>query len=136
MNTSIPSSAIGQSPGVRAAISQPAILLRLEGAALLVATVLLYREHDAPWLLFAVLLFAPDLSMLGYLAGTRIGAIAYNVVHTTVLPIALGVTGVLAGSDLAISLGLIWLAHIGLDRTIGYGLKYPEGFKDTHLARV
>jgi hypothetical protein len=117
-------------------MSLPALLLRLEGAALLVGAVLLYREHDASWLLFAVLLFAPDLSMLGYLAGTRIGAIAYNVAHTTALPIVIGVTGLLAGSDLAISLGLIWLAHIGLDRAIGYGLKYPEGFKATHLARV
>jgi hypothetical protein len=117
-------------------MSLPALLLRLEGAALVAAAVLLYREHGASWLLFALLLLAPDLSMLGYLAGTRIGAMVYNIAHTTVLPIALVVTGVLTGSDLAISLGLIWLAHIGLDRAIGYGLKYPEAFNSTHLARV
>jgi hypothetical protein len=136
MTTSIPASVTPESRQASSTRSLPAILLRLEGAALLAAAVLLYREHDASWLLFAVLLFAPDLSALGYLGGARIGAIAYNVAHTTVLPIALGVTGLLAGSDLAISLALVWLAHIGLDRTIGYGLKYPDAFKATHLARV
>ncbi len=136
MNTSIQSSAAGQAQGVRSAMSLPAILLRLEGAALLVAAVLLYREHDASWLLFAVLLFAPDLSMLGYVAGTRVGAIIYNAAHATALPVALGVAGFLASSDLAVSIGLIWLAHIGLDRAIGYGLKYPDAFKATHLGRV
>ena len=136
MNSTVPRSTTKQANAASAPKSLPAILLRLEGAALLAAAVLLYRELDASWLRFAVLLLAPDLSALGYLAGPRIGAITYNVAHTTVLPIALGVAGLLAGSDLAMSLGLVWLAHIGLDRAIGYGLKYPEGFKDTHLARV
>lgn len=136
MNPTLQAPAGGQAKSATAPVSLPAILLRLEGAALLAAAVLLYRQHDASWLLFAVLLLAPDLSMLGYLAGNRIGAMTYNVAHTTLLPIALGVTGVLAGSDLAVSLGLIWLAHIGLDRAIGYGLKYPDAFKATHLARV
>ena len=63
-------------------------------------------------------------------------AAAYNVAHTYVLPVALAAIGVLAGSDLAVELGLIWLMHIGVDRAIGYGLKYPTGFKDTHLQRV
>lgn len=114
----------------------PALLLRLEGAALLVGAVLLYREHGDAWWLFALLILAPDLSMLGYAGGQRAGAIAYNIAHTTVLAVALAVTGVLAGEGWAVSFGLIWLAHIGLDRMIGYGLKYPEGFKETHLARV
>jgi hypothetical protein len=136
MNANIQTAASGQVKSTSAPASLPAILLRIEGAALLAAAVLLYREHDASWLLFAVLLFAPDLSMLGYLAGPRIGAIAYNVAHTTVLALAIAAAGVLASSDLPISLGLIWLAHIGIDRAIGYGLKYPEAFKATHLARV
>ena len=136
MTTSMHTSATGQATGVRATRTMPAILLRLEGASLLVAAVLLYREHDASWLLFAVLLLAPDISMLGYLAGTRIGAIVYNIAHTTVLPIALGVAGLLAGGDLAVAIALVWLAHIGLNRMIGYGLKYPDAFKSTHLARV
>ncbi len=136
MNTTLLTSAGGKASATFAPMSLPALLLRLEGAVLLVAAVLLYREHDASWLLFALLLFAPDLSMLGYLTGPRIGAIAYNIAHTTVLPIGLGVAGILGGSDLAVSLGLVWLAHIGLDRAIGYGLKYPDAFKATHLARV
>jgi hypothetical protein len=136
MNTSLQAPVTSRTEGAASTRTLPAILLRLEGAALLVAAVLLYREHDASWLLFAVLLLAPDLSMLGYLAGTRIGAIVYNIAHTTVLPIALGVSGLLAGGDLAVAIALVWLAHIGLDRMIGYGLKYPDAFKATHLARV
>ncbi len=136
MNTTLLTSASGKASATFAPMSLPALLLRLEGAVLLVAAVLLYREPDASWLLFALLLFAPDLSMLGYLTGPRIGAIVYNIAHTTVLPSGLGVAGILGGSDLAVSLGLVSLAHIGLDRAIGYGLKYPDAFKATHLARV
>jgi hypothetical protein len=117
-------------------MSMPAVLLRLEGAALLAGALLLYREHGASWLLFALLLLAPDLSMLGYLAGLRVGATVYNAAHTTVPAIALAAVGLLTDQDVATSVGLVWLAHIGLDRLVGYGLKYPEGFKETHLARV
>lgn len=73
---------------------------------------------------------------VGYLAGTRAGALSYNVAHTLVVPIALGVAGVLGDFDRAVQLALIWLAHIGADRLLGYGLKYPSSFKDTHLQRV
>jgi hypothetical protein len=79
---------------------------------------------------------APDLSMLGYLAGPQAGALAYDSVHTTFLPIALGVIGVLVESDVASQLALIWVAHIGADRVLGYGLKNPTHFKDTHLQRI
>jgi hypothetical protein len=96
----------------------------------------LYFDAGYGWLLLVVLFLAPDLSMLGYAAGPRIGTLAYDVVHTYVGPIALGVMGVLGGSELAIQLALIWTAHIGLDRLLGYGLKYPTGFKDTHMQRV
>ena len=78
----------------------------------------------------------PDLAMLGYLAGPRTGAVAYDVVHTYVLPAVLAAAGVVADSDTALALALIWLTHIGVDRAVGYGLKYPSGFKDTHLQRV
>jgi hypothetical protein len=83
-----------------------------------------------------VLFLVPDLSMLGYLGGTRLGAATYDTAHTSVLPIALGVLGVVAGRDTAVQLALVWLAHIGMDRALGYGLKYPGGFKDSHLQRV
>jgi hypothetical protein len=114
----------------------PRWLLRVEGLALLVAAVVLYFYFDYPWWLLLVLALAPDLAAVGYLAGPRVGAAAYDVTHTTTLPVTLAVVGVLADSDVAVQLALIWLAHIGADRALGYGLKYPTAFKDTHLQRV
>ncbi|MDQ3548753.1 MAG: DUF4260 domain-containing protein [Chloroflexota bacterium] len=116
--------------------SLPAILLRIEGLAALATSILLYARNDGNWLLLAVLLLAPDLSALGYLVGKRVGATTYNIAHTYALPAILGGAGLLGGSDLTVSLALIWAAHIGMDRAVGYGLKYPSDFKDTHLSRV
>ena len=117
-------------------ITAPAILLRAEGAILLITSVLLYYQVGGSWLLFALLLFAPDLSMLGYLAGKPAGAAIYNLAHIYAGPAALALYGILGGNTLALSLALIWLAHIGMDRLLGYGLKYTTDFKDTHLGRV
>lgn len=114
----------------------PRLLLRAEGLAVAVAAVALYVHGEHGWLLFVVLVLAPDLSMLGYLAGPRAGAVAYDAVHALVLPVALGAAGVLIDSGLAVQLALIWVVHIGVDRMVGYGLKYPTGFRDTHLQRV
>jgi hypothetical protein len=101
-----------------------------------VAAVTLYVHLGYPWWLLVVLALAPDLSMLGYLGGPAVGAVTYDLAHTYAVPVALGVVGVLADSDLAVEIALIWIAHIGVDRAIGYGLKYPTAFKDTHLQRV
>ncbi len=114
----------------------PARLLRLEGLAVLVGALALYFDADFGWLLLVLLILAPDLSMLGYLAGPAVGAACYDVAHTYALPITLGVVGVLVGSDVAVQVALIWLAHVGADRFLGYGLKYPTGFKNSHLQRV
>ena len=115
----------------------PRLLLHLEGAALLVASIVLYFGYaGGHWLLFVALLLAPDLAMLGYLAGPRLDAAAYNLVHAIVLPAALALAGLALGQPLPLQLGLIWLAHIGMDRAVGYGLKYPTAFKDTHMQRV
>jgi hypothetical protein len=114
----------------------PRILLHGEGLAVAAAAVALYFYAGYPWWLLLVLALAPDLSMIGFAAGQRVGAVAYNAAHTYVLPVALASAGVLGGADWPVQLGLIWLAHIGVDRAIGYGLKYPTGFKDTHLQRV
>jgi hypothetical protein len=116
--------------------SQPARLLRGEGAILRVAATVFFWREGGSWLLFAVAFFLPDLSMLGYMAGSRIGAIAYNAVHSTILPLVLAVGGVVADASFLTAIGLIWLAHIGFDRLLGYGLKYPEEFNQAHLARV
>src|SRR4029450_7278160 len=114
----------------------PAVLLRVEGAALLIAAVVLYFHADYELWLFLVLLLAPDLGAAGYLFGPRVGAAVYDFAHLDALPIALGVVGVVTDSNLCIKLALIGLAHIGMDRALGYGLKYPTSFKDTHLQRV
>jgi Domain of unknown function (DUF4260) len=114
----------------------PRFLLHLEGAAVAVAALTIYFWADHPWWLLVVLALAPDLSMIGYAAGPRVGAASYNVAHTYVLPLALGAVGTVTEGKAAVAVALIWLTHIGIDRTIGYGLKYPGGFKDTHLQRV
>jgi hypothetical protein len=119
-----------------ARLLRPATLLRAEGVALLVFSVLLYRETGGGWLMFGVLLLAPDLSMLGYLAGPRVGAAIYNTFHTYAMPAVVGALGMIFASPLTVAMALIWFAHIGMDRTVGYGLKYPSSFKDTHLERV
>jgi len=102
----------------------------------LVGSLALYFDAGYGWLPLVLLFLAPDLSMAGYAAGPAVGALTYDVAHTYALPVALGVSGVLAGSDPATQVALIWLAHIGIDRALGYGLKYSTGFKDTHLQRV
>lgn len=114
----------------------PRRLLHLEGLAVLAGSLALYFDAGYGWLLLVVLILAPDLSAVGYLGGPAVGAFTYDVVHAYVLPVALGVYGVLGMSDVAMQVALIWLAHIGGDRLLGYGLKYPTGFKDTHLQRV
>lgn len=117
-------------------LTKPLALLRLEGLVLLLAAVVLYALQNASWWLFALLLFAPDLGMLGYLLGKRVGAATYNLVHITVLPLILALVGILTESQLPVSVALIWLAHIGLDRAVGYGLKRPTDFQDTHLGNI
>ena len=114
----------------------PKALLHLEGVVVAAAAIALYFHLDYPWWLLAPLALAPDLSMLGYAAGPTIGRAAYDGVHTYALPVALAAIGVLADAETAVQVGLIWAAHIGVDRAVGYGLKYRTGFKDTHLQRV
>ncbi|KAA0112689.1 DUF4260 family protein [Methylobacterium sp. P1-11] len=114
----------------------PRMLLRLEGACILAAALWAYGWLGQSWWLFAALLFAPDLSMLGYAAGPVAGAVLYNLMHTLALPlIGLSLAAGFDRTDLA-GLALIWLAHIGLDRALGYGLKYASGFGDTHLGVI
>lgn len=114
----------------------PRSLLHLEGVAVAVAALVIYFWAGHPWWLLLLLALAPDLAMVAYAAGPRLGAAAYDVVHTYALPVALGAAGVVADRDAVVAVALIWLSHIGVDRAIGYGLKYPSGFKDTHLQRV
>ena len=112
-----------------------ALLLRLEGGLEFAAAILGYWMLGGGWLMFVVLLLVPDLSMLGYLAGNRIGAAIYNAAHTYLAPALLALLACALHAPAWVTLvALIWAAHIGVDRLLGFGLKYPEGFKPTHLA--
>jgi hypothetical protein len=115
---------------------QPKLILRLEGLALFAASLAAFIYLKQSFWIFAGLLLVPDLSMAAYLAGPKLGAIIYNIFHTTIAPLLLAIYGVWFGELFAQILASIWLAHIGLDRAIGYGLKYATDFKDTHLGRI
>lgn len=114
----------------------PRVLLHLEGAVLLLAAVAVYFRLGLPWWAFLLFLLAPDLSAVGYLAGPRVGSVTYNLGHTTLWPVLLGLAGWWFGLSWTAPVSLIWLAHIGMDRMVGYGLKYPDGFKQNHMHRV
>jgi hypothetical protein len=113
--------------------SAPKLLLRMEGAAALGAAVYAYPQFGSGWGVFALLFLLPDLSMLGYLANPRIGAATYNFGHSYLAPAALAIFGLQIGIPMLISIALIWFAHIGFDRAVGYGFKYADAFKHTHL---
>jgi hypothetical protein len=112
------------------------LLLRLEGLALLAAATAGYAWAGVSWWLFAILFLTPDISLVAYFAGSRTGALVYNALHSTIGPLALLVAGILGGQALLVPLGLIWAAHLGFDRALGYGLKYEAGFGITHLGRI
>ena len=122
-----------QYPAVGAPV---AIWLRLEGLAVALLSAVLYGRSGASWWIFAVLWLVPDVSMLGYRAGPRIGASCYNVVHSYLLPLALAGAAVMLPQKALLPYALIWCNHIGIDRLLGYGLKYPAGFGFTHLMRL
>jgi len=111
-------------------------ILRLEGLALLAVALLLYRNTHASWLLFAGLFLLPDISFAGYLFGPRIGALAYNTAHSTLGPLIVAALDLAWPSPHSLTIALIWLAHVGFDRALGYGLKKASGFRDTHLGRI
>ena len=112
------------------------VLLRLEGLAVAAVTAVLYARMGANWWLFAVLWFAPDLSMVGYVAGPCRGARVYNAFHTYVGPVVLALSALAMGGHAALPVALVWANHIGVDRLLGYGLKYGDGAGWTHLGRV
>ena len=122
--------------GPLAFLLDPIALQRLEGGMLLALSLLLFWKYSGAWLLYAVLILAPDLLMLGYLRGPRAGAAVYNLGHTWLLPGLLGIVALLVGASAAGSIALIWFGHIGVDRLLGYGLKLPGGFQETHLGRI
>ena len=111
-------------------------VLRIEGLTLFAGATFLYAFWAGPWWLYAALFLAPDLSFAAYLAGPKIGALFYNAAHTTIIPFAMLTVGFGFAPPVVLSVALIWLAHIGIDRALGYGLKYWRGFGFTHLGRI
>jgi Domain of unknown function (DUF4260) len=130
VNTSISPSR----PAIR--FSMPSALLRIEGLVVFGSAIALYAQQGYSWWAFALLLLAPDLAFVAALIGPRAGGIAYNLAHTYSFPLLLALISLAAGGGLGLQLALIWAAHIGMDRTVGYGLKYLGQFKETHLSRV
>ncbi len=110
--------------------------LRLEGFVALAAAVTAYWFLGGNWWVFPLLLLAPDLSFLAYSADEKTGAKVYNLAHTYTVPAVLGAIGWFGGIGWLVPVALIWVAHIGMDRALGYGLKYPGSFKDTHLGSM
>jgi hypothetical protein len=109
------------------------MLLRGEGAVVLALAAWAYHSLDGNWWWFAALFLVPDVFMLGYLRNKQIGAAVYNAGHTYLAPAALALVGAALGTNVVVLVALIWAAHIGFDRLLGYGLKGPRDFKDTHL---
>jgi hypothetical protein len=110
--------------------------LRVEGLAVLAAGLAGFLFLGLPWWAFLLLLIVPDVSMIGYVRGPRIGAIVYNVAHDLVTGAALVGLGLALGSVPLAAIGAIFVAHSGMDRMMGYGLKLPSSFQDTHLGRI
>lgn len=112
------------------------LILRAESVALFVAGAAIFLANGGPWWLLLPALLAPDVSMAGYLGGPRLGAATYNAVHNLVLAIFTLGTGWWTDTGWLILVGAVLLAHVGMDRSLGYGLKLPSGFTDTHLGRI
>jgi hypothetical protein len=115
----------------------PLRVLRSEGIVLLAAALAAYFTGlDEPWWLVPLLLFVPDVFMIGYAKSRRTGALMYNFAHSYPAPAALGAFALAAGRPLWQGVAVVWFAHIGMDRALGYGLKYETDFKDTHLGHI
>jgi hypothetical protein len=115
---------------------QPVIYQRLESGFVFVASLYLYLHLHFHLLWFIVFLLSIDVFMVGYLINNNLGATIYNLGHTYIIPAILLIIGVSSSSRLVIALGIIWTAHIAMDRALGFGLKFPTGFKDTHLGHI
>ena len=121
---------------VGAVTGTPRRWLRLEGLAAFAAGIAVFLGTGAPWILLLPLLLAVDLSMVGYLAGPRVGAFTYNLAHNWASGLVVLALGIASGQEPVVAAGAILVAHTGMDRVAGYGLKYPTAFADTHLGRL
>lgn len=120
----------------RAIAGGPRATLRLESFAACIGAVVAYHQLGGSWAMFAALFLVPDLSMLGYLAGPRVGAVAYNTAHSYLFAAGLAVLGFTLAAPVLVLVAAISAAHVGFDRTLGYGLKYGSAFGHTHLGTL
>ena len=111
-------------------------ILRAESVAIFVGGVLLFLQLNGNALWLLPLLLAPDVSMIGYLGGARLGSVTYNLVHNLVTALGLLAVGWFVPIAPLALVGAVLIAHVGMDRALGYGLKLPTDFKDTHLGRI
>jgi len=110
--------------------------LRVEGLAACATAIFAYTHTGQSWLMFALLFLSPDLSMISYLMGPKTGAAIYNLFHSYTGPAMLWIGGLALGNQISTAVALIWFAHIGFDRALGYGLKLTTSFKRTHLGAI
>jgi hypothetical protein len=108
------------------------------GKAVVVLTLALffYNVLAFNWTTFFIYFLLPDISFIGYLFGKRVGAISYNCAHSYIGPAIVFMLFLGLGGEIFQIIGLIWIAHIGFDRALGYGLKYEKGFAYTHLGKI
>lgn len=111
---------------------------RVEGGLLFATCILLFWRtgHDFSWWELLAIFFTPDLSILGYALGPRVGAYCYNSLHLYATGAALLAAGLIGSIPDLAAVGALWLAHSGVDRMLGYGLKLPQGFTFTHLGVI
>ena len=115
---------------------QPLAWLRVEGAAAFVAGVAAYLALGGSWILLVPLLLMPDISMVGYLFGRAAGAAVYNLAHNWAVGLILAGAGFALDFPWLVMAGAVLVAHVGMDRALGYGLKYGSAFRDTHLGHI
>ena len=108
-------------------------ILRIEGLTVLAVAVTAFAHLNPNWWRFGALFLLPDIAFLAYLVNPRVGATAYNTLHSYIAPLLLGLTAQFAPAPSLMPFALIWTAHLGFDRALGYGLKYPSAFGHTHL---
>lgn len=110
--------------------------LKIEELAQVILGIFLFSKLEYAWWWFPVLLLTPDIGMIGYLFNTKIGAFTYNAFHHKAIAIILGLSGFYLNNSLLILIGVILFSHASFDRVFGYGLKYPDSFKNTHLGSI
>ncbi len=137
MATPVTTDTTTQTGDAAAVTGMPLRILRSEGLVLLaVALAAFFSALEEPFWLVPLLLFAPDLFMVGYARSARTGAALYNLAHSYPVPALLGAIAVATSNHLWEAVALVWFAHIGMDRALGYGLKYEESFAHTHLGAI